>query len=111
MKDMVDKLVRIVYVPVKGNPFDMNIMPGVELYQSLVEGFFSFANVDATTIMAYNDDQWTQPENFILNGRHIRGAVFFIGMRGREWIDCPKTVEEITHLITKEKEVTHGNTV
>ena len=40
MKDMVEKLVRIIYVPVKGNPFEMTITPGVELYQSLVEGFF-----------------------------------------------------------------------
>lgn len=110
-KDKVEKLVQIIYVPVKGNPFPMNIEPGVEMFQALVEGYFAFRNIDTTTIMCINDDQWTEPENFTMNGRPIRGAVFFIGIRGREWLDCPWTVDEVMNLVTKEKEVENGNTV
>ena len=112
-KDRVEKLVQIIYVPLRGNPFPMNIEPSVEMFQSLVEGFFDFRPIDTTTIMCINDDQWTEPINFTLNGRPIRGAVFFIGMSGREWLDCPWTVDEIMNLVTREKEteVENGNTV
>ena len=110
-KDKVEKLVKIIYVPVKGNPFEMTIEPSVEMFQALVEGFYDFKPIDTTTIMGINDDQWTSPDNFTINGRPIRGAVFFIGMRGREWLDCSWTVDEIMNLITKDKEVTNGNVV
>lgn len=100
-KDTVEKLVRIVYVPVKGNPFDMTIVPSVEMFQSLVEGYFAFGNLDQITMMAYNQDQWSEKFNFGINGHKIRGAVFFIGRVGKHWVDCPKTAKEIMDIITK----------
>ena len=53
-KDKVEKLVQIIYVPLRGNPFPMNIEPSVDMFQSLVEGFFDFRHIDTTTIMCVN---------------------------------------------------------
>ena len=94
---------KIVRVPVGGIPYTEEIEPSVELFQGLVEGPFDYAMVNAVTAMVFNADQWTQPYNFTINGRKIKGPVFFIGVGRREWKDCDINTDRISEMI-KEKE-------
>lgn len=90
---------KIVRVPLQGMPYVEDIEPSVEIFQGLVEGPFDYAMVNAVTAMVYNADQWTQPYNFTINGRKIKGPVFFIGLGRREWKDCDISAEQILEMM------------
>lgn len=86
---------KVVYVPIKGNPFPCEIDETLEMFQALVEGPFNYEPVTPNMALVYNDDQWTQPDNFTYKGQKVRGPAFFVGLNGRHWGDCPQTKEEI----------------
>lgn len=99
----MDRL-KVIYLPMGGNPFEVEIDCKLEDFQRLVGGYFDYVMADANNAMVYNADAEGQI-NFTYKGMKVCGDVFFVGYpSGRKvWTDTTLTVADINRLIERGK--------
>lgn len=91
---------KIIYKPVGGEPFEMDIDKSLESFQSLVDGYFEYVMVFQDTAVVCNEEGRIRqmPYNCTVFGMGFYGPIFFVGVGRTDWKDCNLTVDQVKNL-------------